>query len=246
MTANHSSNEQQIIQAVLNEPNQALNVSIVGGAIVTQAPIQILQNGTEEFVSINDATPADNVPIPVVLLSGDASAPVAMGSGATTAGTLRVTVATDSLLATAANQVIGNSTLSTISGQLPASLGAKAASASLSVVPATGSVTPTVASGKAAINHVNNVYSTTNVTSSAYVQILASTSAAVSEVEIFDSSGQTLILATGAPGLEVDQVYITPGGNGRIPLAIATGTRVSVKALSTSATVGILLVNMYG
>lgn len=90
-----------------------------------------------------------------------------------------------------------------------------------------------------------NDYSSANVTTSAYVQLVASTSNAVSEVEIFDSSGQGMILATGAAGAEVDQIYIFPGGNGRVPLKIAASTRVSIKAKTASATSGYIMINFY-
>jgi hypothetical protein len=101
--------------------------------------------------------------------------------------------------------------------------------------------------GKTAVAKARNDYSGTNVTTSAYVQLIATVGATdVQEVEIFDSSGQTLLLATGGAGSEVDQVYILPGGNGRIPLRIASGTRVAVKAVSATANVGELTVNFYG
>lgn len=100
--------------------------------------------------------------------------------------------------------------------------------------------------GKAAVTKVRNVYSTTSVTTAAYVQLVASLASAVTEIEIFDSSGETLILAVGAAAAEVDQVYIIPGGNGRIPLAIASGARVSIKAASANATVGEVIINFYG
>lgn len=100
----------------------------------------------------------------------------------------------------------------------------------------------------AAITKARNDYSSVNVTTGAYVQLLAAASvtAAVKEIEIFDSSGQTLLLATGAAASEVDQIYIIPGGNGRIPLAIAASTRISVKAVSATASSGEIIINLYG
>lgn len=93
--------------------------------------------------------------------------------------------------------------------------------------------------------HRNN-YTITPVTTGAYVQLIASMPAAVKEVEIFDSSGETLVLAIGGAGVEVDKVYVFPGGNGRIPLQIAASARLSVKAVSNSATSGELTINFYG
>lgn len=94
-----------------------------------------------------------------------------------------------------------------------------------------------------ALSRIN--YTSTPVSTSAYTQVLASTTAIIREVEIFDSSGQSLVLAFGAASSEVDQVYVFPGGNGRIPLYIPGGTRVSIKAVSAAASSGELLVNFY-
>jgi hypothetical protein len=89
-------------------------------------------------------------------------------------------------------------------------------------------------------------YSSTNVTSAAYVTLIASTSAEITEIEIFDSSGQLLILALGAAASEVDKMYIFPGGLGKQQVSIPAGTRVSLKATSTSATTGLIAVNLFG
>lgn len=104
----------------------------------------------------------------------------------------------------------------------------------------------TISGGKAKANTpVRNDYSSVNVTTSAYVQLVASLTTTTTEIEIFDSSGQDLVLATGGAGSEVDQVSIFPGGNGRIPLAITSGTRISIKAVSGTASTGIILINFY-
>jgi len=91
-----------------------------------------------------------------------------------------------------------------------------------------------------------NVYTVTPVTTGAYVQLVASTTLATKEIEIFDSSGQTLVLATGAIAAEVDQMLIFPGGNGRVKLAIPAASRVSIKAISATADVGENSINYYG
>lgn len=88
-------------------------------------------------------------------------------------------------------------------------------------------------------------YSSVNVTSAAYVQLIASTTSTANLIEIFDSSGQTLYLAVGAAASEINQFIIIPGGNGQVPLAIPAGSRVSIKATSTSATSGIITLNLY-
>jgi len=92
---------------------------------------------------------------------------------------------------------------------------------------------------------VVTTYSSTNVTSAAYVQLVASTTSAINMIEIFDSSGVALYFATGAAASEVNQFVIYPGGNGQVPFAIAASTRLSVKAVSTSATSGTGIINLY-
>lgn len=76
----------------------------------------------------------------------------------------------------------------------------------------------------------------TPVTSAAYVTIIASTTSATNLVEIFDSSGVAIFFAVGAAASEVNQFVIYPGGNGQVPLKIPAGSRISYKAVSTSAT----------
>ena len=93
---------------------------------------------------------------------------------------------------------------------------------------------------------VYNDYTVTAVTTAAYVQLVASTTSATQELEIFDSSGQAIYLATGAAASEVNQIIIPPGGNGRVKLSIPAGTRVSAKAVAVNANVGFITINFYG
>lgn len=90
-----------------------------------------------------------------------------------------------------------------------------------------------------------NDYTSTAVTTAAYTQLIASTTSATGEVEIFDSSGQGLILAVGGAGSEVDQIFIFPGGNGRVPLKIAASSRISIKAKTATANAGFIMLNLY-
>lgn len=97
------------------------------------------------------------------------------------------------------------------------------------------------------LNRIRLVYSTTNVTTGAWVQLLASVGGtAIREIDIFDSSGETLELGIGAAGSEVVNSYIFPGGNGRIPMQIAASARLSVRAVSATANSGELIINLYG
>lgn len=86
-------------------------------------------------------------------------------------------------------------------------------------------------------------YASTNVTTGAYVQLTASTTSEIKKLQIFDSSGEMLVLAVGGSGSEVNKLYIFPGGNGDIDVSIPAGSRLSIKAVSGTASVGTLLIN---
>lgn len=97
------------------------------------------------------------------------------------------------------------------------------------------------------VGRVRLVYSSTNVTTGAWVQLLSSVGAiAVKEIEIFDSSGETLELGVGAAASEVSKSYVFPGGNGKIPMQIAANDRLAIKAVSATANSGEILINLYG
>lgn len=86
--------------------------------------------------------------------------------------------------------------------------------------------------------YFRNSYSSTNVTTSAYVEMISSLSVNASGIFIFDSSGQTLLLGVGSAGNEVVYTLVEPGGNGFVPLFIPKGSRVALKALSATASSG--------
>lgn len=102
------------------------------------------------------------------------------------------------------------------------------------------------ATGRTVVTTVRNAYATTSVTTGAWVQLVASTSAAIHELEIFDSSGQTLEIGTGAAAAEARLIIVYPGGNGRVPVLVASGTRLSIRAISATASAGELNINAYG
>lgn len=147
-----------------------------------------------------------------------------------------------------------NTTLSSIQSnttainqKLPSVIGEHGKSNSLSVTMAPDSsplgVKSTLTNSKG--EFFRNDYTINTVTTSAYTQLIASTTSTYSCIEIFDSSGQTLKLAFGGAGAEVDQFIIFPGGNGRIPFVVQAGTRISIKALSATANSGEIDLNCY-
>jgi hypothetical protein len=116
----------------------------------------------------------------------------------------------------------------------------------LEVDPATGAlpVTASITPAQSTASWVESLdYSVTNVTTAAYVQLNASTVTAITYLSIFDSSGNPMILAVGAPGSEIDQIYVPPGGSvGGYQLYIPAGSRISYKALTTNSTSGNLII----
>lgn len=115
----------------------------------------------------------------------------------------------------------------------------------LNSVAASGSIT--VVSGSRSIVDLHRHDYVVNVTTAAYTELIASTAGAVSQLFIFDSSGETMILAVGGIGSEVDTLYIFPGGfSGPVDIAISAGSRISVKALSANATAGEITLNLLG
>ncbi len=134
-------------------------------------------------------------------------------------------------------------TLSSIDTKTPA-LGQALMAASVPVTIASNQSTlPVQSAGRTKVAVLRNDYSSTSVSTSAYTQLTASTSAIINKLQIFDSSGSALVLAVGAAASEVDQIYIFPGGNGDVELTIPSGSRISIKAVDTAASVGQILIN---
>lgn len=81
------------------------------------------------------------------------------------------------------------------------------------------------------------------ITTSAYTELIASSAFDLTQIETFETSGNVFVIAFGAIGSESNKYYISRGGNGISDLAIPTGTRVSVKAVSGDASTGEFVIN---
>ncbi len=174
-----------------------------------------------------------------------ATQPVSGTVAATQSGTWNITniSGTISLPTGAATET----TLAAMSAKLPAALGQTTMAASMSVAIASNQSTlPVNIQGLVSADLARIDYTGTNVTTGAYVQLIASTAAAAKGLFIFDSSGQTLFLAFGAGGAEVNKIYVVPGGNGWVDLAIPASTRLSLKAVSATASTGEINVSLLG
>jgi hypothetical protein len=88
-------------------------------------------------------------------------------------------------------------------------------------------------------------YSISNLSES-WTQIVASTSADIRRLHIFDSSGKMILLGFGAAGDEEEKFTIAPGGDGVVNMLIPSGTRLSIKSMSGTIVDGELLINFLG
>ncbi len=81
-------------------------------------------------------------------------------------------------------------------------------------------------------------YGSTNVTTSAYTQLVASSPITVSKLQICDTSTKVLKIAVGAASSETDICTVQVSGCIVVPYFIAAGTRISIKAVDANATTG--------
>jgi hypothetical protein len=97
---------------------------------------------------------------------------------------------------------------------------------------------------------VNVPYTVTNVTSVAFVQLVASTVKGIAGLTVLNLGAAPIQLALGASGSEVVQM-IVPAQSGSTagptfyPLSAGYGSRISVEALGTNNTTGSLEVNLF-
>ena|SRR6056297_1956950 len=82
-----------------------------------------------------------------------------------------------------------------------------------------------------------------SVSTSAYSEVIASTSDAVTRVNIFDSSGEIIELALGSSGSETRKMIIPAGGISS-SILIPGGSRISIKSLTSDVTTGFLVINL--
>lgn len=88
-------------------------------------------------------------------------------------------------------------------------------------------------------------FSSTSVTSGAWVELTPSTSRAAFALEVFNGQGNPIEIGFGASGSELAKVYVFAGGLDRQEYFIPSGTRLSMRAVSASATTGNLYINLF-
>jgi len=102
-------------------------------------------------------------------------------------------------------------------------------------------------SGAVPTQVIYNLFSSTNVTAGAWVELDAALNEHSSYAEINNTSTSILKLAIGGSGAEVEiPMYIMPsGGNGRIPFWLPKGARLAVRAVDATASTGFLIINLW-
>lgn len=218
-------------------------ISAVSLPLPTGAATESTLASIETLLSGVLVVTATNLDIRDLASASDSVAAVQSGSWTVTATdggaslTVDGTVAVSNLPTTVdtASGAAGVSTLRTVLATRHES-----ASTPISVRISNGSAfTAPATAGRVYADSARNVYSSVNVTTAAWTQLIASTSATINAFMLFDSSGQTLELGVGGSGSETRLCIIPPGGfAGAIPITIPSGSRLSVKAISGTADVG--------
>lgn len=215
----------------------------VSGTITANQGTSPWVSNVTQFGSSNVVTGTGNsgAGIPRVTVSNDSSitnisGTISLPTGAATEASLaKLTITQGTALGSNTQALVGGS----VTTNQPTYTTGQISPLSLNVRGALRSKT----TGYDSVTLIRNAYSTTNVTTAAYVQLVASTTADINRLHIFDSSGQDFVLATGGAGSEVDQIQISPGGwDAPVDIFIASGTRISIKAVSATANSGILLI----
>lgn len=227
-------------------------VATSGGGV--SAALSFTRNGISTAVTEDTVTPANNRPLPVKLtnVSGDLSITAQnLNVQSTHTGanpdSMQIGDGTTLVGVTAANEMkVAGPVTTAHNGATPSSVKIGDGT-TLAGVTADNELKVSLENQKGMVQAnplIYHNYASVNVTTAAYVEIEDLVQTAVTKIQIFDSSGETMILALGGAGAETDLMYIFPGGiehNVYIPV----GQRLSIKAKSGNATSGYLAMNLW-
>ncbi len=101
-------------------------------------------------------------------------------------------------------------------------------------------VTVTGATGGTYADSASYSYAGGNVLTSGWTEVIASTAATIHTLCLTDTSGQVMKIGTGASSSEAIVFLIAQGFSGCIPLTVPAATRVSVRAVTATASTGYL------
>jgi len=85
--------------------------------------------------------------------------------------------------------------------------------------------------------------SVTNITTSTYLQLVASTTQTTVKIQSIDDIGEYMALYVGAPASET-LLCALPLGGGEVEVNVPTGSRISIKSLKNNITSGNIILNL--
>jgi hypothetical protein len=90
-------------------------------------------------------------------------------------------------------------------------------------------------------------FASTNVTTGAWVQLIASLAQACSAIEVFNGSPAMIKIAQGSAGNEVAVPYtILPGGSPSVlPIELSSLARISLETVDQTANTGYIVINFF-
>ena len=101
-----------------------------------------------------------------------------------------------------------------------------------------------------AVAKLRHSFVATNITTAAWVEVIAALAQPCSAVEIYNSSGSIIKLALAAAAAEdANEVpyYVLPNGSSiLLPMSWSKGARLAARAVDASATSGDLIFNFFG
>lgn len=213
---------------------------LIGVAVDAGGRLQIDAVTDNDFVGTTGAA----VPAEAGYMAGIDGSGDLRGIKTDTGGELQVDVLSSALptgAATDAGLVTIDNDIVTMSNKIPA-LGQSTMAGSLPVTMASDQdpidvniVSPSVTSYAASATYD---YSSGSVTTGAWTQLTASTAADIELACITDQSGQIMELGSGSAASETRIFLIARGFSGCIPLNIPAGTRLSLRAVSATASSG--------
>jgi hypothetical protein len=113
------------------------------------------------------------------------------------------------------------------------------------VLEGSGSGTGITVAQPVAVGGAINNNTSTNITTAAYVTLVASAPQNLVAIQILDTGGRFYVVALGPAASEVDFAYVQPGGSDYIYKSIPAGTRISIKAIDGNAVAGFTGINIY-
>lgn len=89
-------------------------------------------------------------------------------------------------------------------------------------------------------------YTGTPVNTATWTTLIGNTSKSITAIYVFDSSGQTMEIGVGPSGSESRIMIIQPGGpDGAVEIVITQGSRIAVRAISATASVGEICITAF-